>query len=141
MLFFPMQQVRKLHLTIQIQSMSKVFVILEHVSMKKNARRPRWQVSFWWQKACFFHSTQLLWVSGHGYYNNWFYTVIPQVTTCMRLRCSPEITVVYWKSLEKSSLCFLDLLFCDEGHNYKIGISVTLFWKSSTRSGFLFYRK
>ena len=42
MLFLSMQQVRKLHLTIEIQSMSKVFVMLEHVSMKN---RPRWQVA------------------------------------------------------------------------------------------------
>ena len=41
MLFLSMQQVWKLHLTVQIQSMSKVFVILEHVSMKNNAKRPR----------------------------------------------------------------------------------------------------
>ena len=36
---------------------------------------------------------------------------------------------------------FLDLLFCDEAQNYKIGISVTLFWKISTRTGFFFHRK
>ena len=43
-----------------------------------------------------FHSyDKLFWVSGHGYYNNWFYTVIPRVTTRMRLKYSPEITVAY----------------------------------------------
>ena len=41
MLFLSILQVRKLHLTIEIQSMSKVFVILEHVQMKNNAKRPR----------------------------------------------------------------------------------------------------
>ena len=46
MLFLSMQQVRKLHLTIEIQGMSKVFVILEHMSMKNNAKRSRWQVTF-----------------------------------------------------------------------------------------------
>ena len=42
MLFFSMQQLMKLHLTTEIQSMSKVFVILEHVPMKNNTKRPRW---------------------------------------------------------------------------------------------------
>ena len=41
-----MQQERKLLLPIEIQSMSKVFGILEHVSMKNNAKKPRWQVVF-----------------------------------------------------------------------------------------------
>ena len=36
-----MQQVRKLHLTIETQSMSKVFVIIEQVSMKNNAKSTR----------------------------------------------------------------------------------------------------
>ena len=31
--------------------------------------------------------------------------------------------------------------FCEEAQNYKIGISVTLFWKISTRTGFFFRRK
>ena len=38
-------------------------------------------------------------------------------------------------------LFFLDLLFCDEAQNHKTGISVTLFWKISTRTGFFFHRK
>ena len=43
-----------------------------------------------------FHSyDKLFWVSVYGYYNNWFYTVIPQVTARMRLQFSPEITVAY----------------------------------------------
>ena len=36
---------------------------------------------------------------------------------------------------------FLDLLFCEEAQNYKIGISVKFFWKISTRTGFFFCRK
>ena len=36
---------------------------------------------------------------------------------------------------------YLDLLFCDEAQNYKIGISVTIFWKISTRTSFFFHRK
>ena len=36
---------------------------------------------------------------------------------------------------------FLDLLFCDEEQNYKIGIYVMLFWKISTRTGFFIHRK
>ena len=38
-------------------------------------------------------------------------------------------------------LFFLDLLFCDEAQNHKTGVSVTLFWKISTRTGFFFHRK
>ena len=38
-------------------------------------------------------------------------------------------------------LFFLDLLLCDEAQNYKIGISMTLFCKISTRTGFFFHRK
>ena len=49
-----MQQVRKLHLAIEIQSMSKVFVILEHVQMKNNAKRPRQQVAFDDRRSAFF---------------------------------------------------------------------------------------
>ena len=60
MLFLSMQPVRKLHLPTEIQSMSKVFGILEHAQIKNNARRTRWQVVFRWQEACFFHSTPMI---------------------------------------------------------------------------------
>ena len=60
MLFLSMQQVRKLHLPNEIQSISKVLVILEHLFMENNARRPRWWVAFWWQETCFFHSTPMI---------------------------------------------------------------------------------
>ena len=38
-------------------------------------------------------------------------------------------------------LFFLDLLFCDKAQNHKTGVSVTLFWKIFTRTGFSFHRK
>ena len=42
----------------------------------------------------------------------------------------------------KNPVCFfLHLLFCNEAQNYKIGISVALFLKISTRTGFFFHRK
>ena len=38
-------------------------------------------------------------------------------------------------------LFFLDLLLGDEAQNYKIGISVTVFWEISTPTSFFFHRK
>ena len=139
MLFLPMQPVTKLHLTTEIQSLSKVFVILEHVSMKNNAKKPRWQVTIWWQKACFFHSTQLFWVSGCGYYNNWLHTVIPPVTTCkIFTRNNSSILKNHLRNL----VWVFFWIYCSATkRNCKIDISVTFFWKISTSVGFFFHRK
>ena len=71
MLFLSMQQVRKLHLTTEIQSMSKVFVIPEHVSMKNAKNMPRSLDDRWPfdnRMSAFF--ILLNWVSGYGYYSN-----------------------------------------------------------------------
>ena len=46
------------------------------------------------------------------------------------------------KNRLRNTVCFhLDLLFCDEAQSYRIGISVTLFWKISTRISFFFHRR
>ena len=46
------------------------------------------------------------------------------------------------KNRLRNTVCFhLDLLFCDEAQNYRIDISVTLFWKISTRISFFFHRR
>ena len=52
-----MQQVRKLHLPTEIQIMSKVFVVLEHVLMKRGLLFP------------FNSYDKIFLVSGHGYCN------------------------------------------------------------------------
>ena len=133
MLFLSMQEVRKLHLPIKIQSISKVFVILEHVSMKNN-RRPRWQ------EACFF-----LWQTSFGF-RAWILQQLVlysnSTSDLYEAKIFTRNNISILKNHLKNSVCFfLHLLFCNEAQNYKIDIFVALFWKSSTCSDFFFHRK
>ena len=119
MLFLSMQEVRKLHLPIKIQSISKVFVILEHVSMKNN-RRPRWQ------EACFF-----LWQTSFGF-RAWILQQLVlysnSTSDLYEAKIFTRNNISILKNHLKNSVCFfLHLLFCKEAQNYKIDIFVEKF--------------
>ena len=123
-----MQQVRKLHLPTEIQIMSKVFVVLEHVLMKRGLLFP------------FNSYDKIFLVSGHGYCN-WFCTVIPSENLYEAKIFIRNNSSILKNHLRNSVCFFLDLLFSNKVQNYEIDISVTLVWKIFTCTGFFFHRK